>query len=199
MRTRGRTSALVAGIVAGTLAVATDVGAQEAPAKPDSAPHFALFGGMAGFGVNGPEGGYEFGASGDFRWRPVPVPLRFSLSFSQARGNSPYAPDKGGKASLDLVMRPFRRAFGIRPYFLGGLGLATHDDADFVNDGYYFVPGVTPSGPSHFVQRRQTWAFASAGMGLDIGRAFIQLRVENPVASRGLVLTPVSIGFRFWD
>jgi hypothetical protein len=36
-------------------------------------------------------------------------------------------------------------------------------------------------------------------MGLDIGRAFVQLEVKNPVASRGPMVAPLNVGFRFWD
>jgi hypothetical protein len=188
------TALLVVLSIAATAAAAR-LGAQTV----DSTHRWSLFGGRAATESRGPENGYELGASGDFRWGPVPAPLRFSLSFSQASRPTPYASDKGGKASLDLVMRPFPRKFGLQPYFLAGLGMATRSGVDFWNDGYYFIPGVTPAGPSHYVQPRQTWAFASAGMGLDIGRAFIQLKLENPVASHGPVVVPLNIGFRFWD
>jgi hypothetical protein len=37
-------------------------------------------------------------------------------------------------------------------------------------------------------------------MGLDVWRAFIQFKVETPVAStQGPTLIPLSVGFRFWD
>ena len=56
------------------------------------------------------------------------------------------------------------------------------------------------NGPPVYVERpRETWAFASAGLGLDIGRAFIQLKLEHPVASQGPIVVPLNIGFRFWD
>ena len=199
MRARSCTTALVAGIIAGTVGLATPATSQAPTPSPDSAHRFSLFGGTAATESAGPEGGYELGVSGDFRWRPVPVPLRFSLSFSQSNDSYPYASHKGAKASVDVVMRPFERHFGIRPYFLAGLGVATRDAAEFWNDGYFYVPGVTPVGPSYFSRPRQTWAFASAGVGLDIGRAFIQLKLENPVASHGPIVVPLNIGFRFWD
>jgi hypothetical protein len=177
------------------LLVATPLAAQTV----DSTHRFSLFGGTAATESAGPEGGYELGVSGDFRWRPVPVPLRLSLSFSQINGGFPYESKKGGKASLDVVMRPFPRTLGIRPYFLAGLGMATRQGFDaWYGGGYYLAPELMVP-LSHVVRPRQTWAFASAGVGLDIGRAFIQVRLENPVASQGPIVVPLNIGFRFWD
>ena len=46
---------------------------------------------------------------------------------------------------------------------------------------------------------RQTWALASAGVGLDVGRVFIQARLLNPIASYGPGVVPINVGIRFWD
>jgi hypothetical protein len=202
MRARSGTTALVAGIVAGTMAVAADARAQAAPASRDSAPHFALFGGLPGDEHSGRIRGFELGGSGDFRWSPIPVPLRLSLSFSQRHDDFLFDTQRNGKASLELVMRPFPRKFGIRPYFLGGLGVATTTGFEGFVQGYTLGPPpdyALTTAYFHYDRPRQTWAFASVGMGLDIGRAFVQLKIENPVASHGPIVTPVSIGFRFWD
>jgi hypothetical protein len=201
MRARLGTTALVAGIVAGTMAVAASAGAQAAPVGTDSAPHFALFGGMPSFEQSSHARGFELGGSGDFRWSAIPVPLRLSLSFSQRSNDFIFDTQRGGKASLELVMRPFPRKFGIRPYFLGGLGVETRTGFTGVVQGYRAEPpDFTLTTVYYGYSRpRQTWAFASAGMGLDIGRAFIQVKLENPIASQGPVTTPLSVGFRFWD
>lgn len=196
MQARHRTAALLTGIVAGTLELAVPAIAQTSTAPRDSAPHFSLFGGVAAAEQGGPESGLEAGVSGDFRWRPVPVPLRLSVSFSQ---HDMYgATLRGGKASLDLVMRPFARHFGIQPYFLGGLGIATR-----TGYAYWATPYLGPNlgfaQPLWVSHGRETWAFGSLGVGLDIGRAFIQLKAENPVASQGPFVVPLNIGFRFWD
>jgi hypothetical protein len=199
MRARSGTTALVAGIVAATLGLAAPTTAQGTPTKTDSAPHFSLFGGTAASESSGPENGVEVGASGDFRWAPIPVPLRLSLSFSQRHDERFFSMLRGGKASLDLVMRPIPKKLGIQPYFLGGIGLATRAASSGLGGGCYAAPDV-PCLPYYTLTRpRETWAFASAGMGLDIGRAFIQLKLENPVASHGPVIVPLNIGFRFWD
>jgi hypothetical protein len=200
MRTRTGRTALVDGIIAGTIWLARPAGAQGSTAKPDCAPHFALFGGTARAENLGPENGLELGASGDFRWKPVPVPLRLSLSFSQLNGGYTSASEKRATASLELVMRPLPRKLGIRPYFLGGLGVGTRAGYSFWTNGYYYGPnGLMLGRPEYIARPRETWAFATAGMGLDIGRAFIQLKVANPVASGGPILIPLEVGFRFWD
>jgi hypothetical protein len=202
MRTRLGTTALVAGILAGTAGFDNPLGAQTAPPRTDSAPRFSLFGGTSEvlFGTTGPESGREYGGAADFRWSPIPVPLRFSLSFSQRDLEYMYRPQRGGKASLDLVMRPIPKKFGIRPYFLGGLGVATRAGYSAIGGGCFVAPEAGCIPPYTYTAPRETWAFAGAGMGLDVGRAFIQLRVEAPVASTmGSTLIPLNVGFRFWD
>ena len=202
MRARSGRTAMVAGILMGTIGLGTTAGAQESTAaKPDSAPHFALFGGRPAISGNSREGGFAFGASGDFRWKPIPVPLRLSLSFDERHDDFAGVTRRGGQASLDLVFRPIAKTFGIQPYFLGGAGLATRAPFNIYGDSYtLYQPDGTPVFyMSVYPQRRQTWAFASAGMGLDIGRAFIEFKLENPIASQGELVTPLTVGFRFWD
>lgn len=199
MRARFGTTALVAGIMAGIVGMTSTAGAQETKPKVDSAPHFSLFGGSSAAESNGPETGFELGGSGDFRWKPIPVPLRLSLSFSQRHEDNALSQLRGGKASLEAVMRPMPKFLGIRPYFLGGLGVATRAGYSAIAGGYYVDPTVPPAPYYLYTRQRQTWAFASAGLGLDIGRAFIQMKFEAPIASNGPVVVPISVGFRFWD
>lgn len=183
--------------------VGSPLGAQEtAPARTDSTHRFALFGGRSGVwsGGSGPESSGELGASGDLRWSPIPVPLRLSLSFSQGHTSYyMYQPQRGAKASLDLVMRPVPKTFGIQPYFLGGFGVATRAPYSGIGGGCYAALDL-PCAPSYLYTRpRQTWAFASAGVGVDVGRLFMQMKFEQPVASQGPTLIPLSVGFRFWE
>jgi hypothetical protein len=201
MRVRPHATTPLAALFLAAAFAAAPLGAQAT--RTDSTSHFSLFGGISGVmsGAAGPESGRELGGSGDFRWSPIPVPLRFSLSFSQRDLAYMYRPQRGGKASLDLVMRPIPKRFGIRPYFLGGLGVATRAGYSAISDGYYYGPAGLEQGPAYtYSMSRETWTFAGAGMGLDIGRAFVQLRMETPVASsQGSTLIPLSVGFRFWD
>jgi hypothetical protein len=201
MRARSGTTALVAGIFATTVGLAAPAAAQTSTTPADTGHRFSLFGGVAAAESSGPENGFELGGSGDFRWAPIPVPLRLSLSFSQRDDDAHFTSRYGGKASLDLVLRPFPKKLGIRPYFLGGLGVATRAGYAGWIGGYVAYPyGAIGGLPLTYLNRpRATWAFASAGMGLDIGRAFIQLKLEHPVASQGPNVVPLNVGFRFWD
>lgn len=195
MRARSGTTALAAAFVA----VSAHAGAQ-ATTQPDSAPHFALFGGWAPIdGQDVMKRGFAMGGSGDFHLSPIPVPLRFSLSFDERTGEY-VSKQRGAQASLDLVMRPMPKRFGVRPYFLGGLGVATQMGYWGRTPYYYNAPGGGLATSFYeYTQPRQTWAFASVGMGLDVGRAFIQMKLAQPIASDGPVLVPISVGFRFWD
>lgn len=180
-------------------AVDTPLAAQPAHGTADSSHRFALFGGRSDSDIL-PERGIELGASADFRWTPIPVPLRVALSFSQRDEPYTFQPYRVGQASVDLVMRPIPKTFGIQPYFLGGLGIATRAPYS----GYYAYVLYDPLGlnppPSYtYTRERDTWAFASGGVGLDVGRVFLQVKYEEPVASQGTALFPISVGFRFWD
>jgi hypothetical protein len=201
MRARSGRTAIVAGILMSTIGLGTSAGAQTADRRSsaDSTPHFALFGGWAPIdGEDVVKRGFAMGASGDFRLSPLPVPLRFSLSFDE-RGGEYVSKQRGGQASLDLVMRPIPKLLGVRPYFLGGLGVATQMGYTGWGRYYYNTPtGIAASSYNHF-QPRQSWAFASAGVGLDVGRAFIQMKLDQPIASQGPTLVPITVGFRFWD
>jgi hypothetical protein len=167
----------------------------------DSTHRWSIFGGSAKVldGTDGSENGVELGASGDFRWSPIPVPLRLSLSFSQHQDDFLIRPQRGGQASLDLVMRPIPKTLRIQPYFLGGIGVATRAPYSGVAGGYSYDPTLPPVPYYVYSRPRETWAFASAGVGLDVGRLFMQLKVEQPVAAQGPTLMPFSVGFRFWE
>lgn len=200
MHTRTGRTALVAGMMAGSIGLAAPASAQTPAVKADSAPHFALFGGTAAAENNGPESGVELGGSGDFRWGRLPVPLRLSMSFSQRNDSHNYFATKGGKASLELVVHPIPTMLGIRPYFLGGAGVATRAEYGGWTSEYALMPdGTVGLTQLYFRRPRQSWAFGSVGMGVDIGRAFVQVKLENPVASQGPIVVPVSVGIRFWD
>jgi hypothetical protein len=201
MRTRLGTTILITGMFVGAAAT---LRAQEPTGKADSSHHFALFGGSAAGEGYGPETGFEMGVSADLRWNPMPVPLRLSLSFSQRNSGEFHSLAKGGLASLEAVMRPIPKRFGIQPYFLAGLGLGTRAAFGYVTGPVVAysadLPWTELPGSRRFVSTpRGTWAFASAGVGLDVGRLFIQARLLNPVASYGPVVVPVNVGFRFWD
>jgi hypothetical protein len=173
---------------------------QTPAAKPDSSPHFALFGGPVGYSQYTRDTGIELGGSGDLRWGPIPVPLRLSVTFTDVNDRNAYGTLKQGTASLELVVRPLPRRLGIQPYLLGGLGMSTMAGYR----GSLWQYSVGPDGVVYaryrlFEQPRQSWAFATAGVGVDVGRAFVQVKLAHPIASNGPTTTPVSVGVRFWE
>jgi hypothetical protein len=207
MPVRAEARRALVGAIAGVIAFTAPVVAQTVEAKPDSAPHFALFTGPAtlhGFGLGG---------SGDFHWGRIPVPLRLSVAFSNendksydytyftgtafARASSYFSGERKAMASLELVMHPIPKRLGIQPYFLGGVGVGTRAG---VYTSYYGTneDGTTSYGGGR--SPRETAAFLTAGMGLDIGRLFIEAKGASPIATN---VPPsynvLNVGFRLWD
>jgi hypothetical protein len=178
------------------LGSSTAAHAQSQPARNDSGPHFALFTGTMGQSVG--LSAASLGVSGDFHLGQIPVPLRFSASFGNQLGNAWRGSSRDANASLELVMRPISKRLGIQPYFLGGVGVATRSEYGTYTAGFYDGNG-NYMGSTYALQPRQNWAFASFGAGLDIGRAFIQIRSAVPIAQFAPTIAPVSFGFRFWD
>jgi hypothetical protein len=138
----------------------------------------------------------ELGGSGDFRVGSFPLPLRASLAFSQASQDWSGSQLRFGTLSLDAVGHPLPKFLGTRLYLLGGLGVGTRAAYSGV------VPQLT--GPDFgtetyvgFHRERRTWGFVETGAGLELGRAFVQWKLQWPVASQGYVRAPLSIGFRF--
>jgi hypothetical protein len=191
-----RFGALLAAVVLGT-ALTSRLEAQQA----DSVVRFSLFGGIAsdGYNSNGNLGSsnFEFGASGDFRLHVLPFALRGTLAFSQQHRDYFVDDRKSGLFSLDAVGHPIRGFLGVRPYLLGGLGVATQ--AEFRT--LYAYPTFDGSGTYNNVLSRTprtNWAFAEGGIGLELGRhLFVQSKLQVPVASDGHVRTPVNLGIRF--
>lgn len=137
----------------------------------------------------------ELGGSADFRLRQFPLPLRASLAFSQSQDWSG-TQLRFGSLSLDAVGHPLPKVLGTRLYFLGGLGLGTR--APFTQLGMRPVAG-SPDTFEYFGYKRtrENWAFVEGGAGLELGHAFIQWKLQMPVASEGYLRAPISVGIRF--
>ncbi|MCY7379838.1 MAG: hypothetical protein LH467_10955 [Gemmatimonadaceae bacterium] len=194
MRIRRTLTALATTTLFGLPLAAAPLGAQAA----DTTRRWSLFGGgvaTQGYGSSNPLDNAELGLGVDLR-TAFPLPLRASLAFGHLQ-RQVSAPDlKYGTLSVDAIARPVPRIFGIQPYFIGGLGLATR--------AAYSGLGRRPSATDPFSlesyifrESRTTWTFVEGGMGLDIGRAFVQFKTQVPVASTGDRRTPISVGFRF--
>jgi hypothetical protein len=138
----------------------------------------------------------EVGLGVDFRLRQFSLPLRANLAFGQM---STYTEDKlkFGTLSLDAVARPLPKLFGTRLFLLGGLGVGTRAAYSGVHGGSFFAPDAAPMPFQYFSRPRQTWMFAEGGLGLDVGKMFLQLKAQQPVASDGYLRFPLSVGFHF--
>ena len=176
-------------------ACAMNAGAQVA----DSTPRFSIFGGpllQGGGGWRSPRD-MEYGGSADFRPSSFPLALRTAIAFRDEDFAGRLSPARFATASLSAIARPIPRIFAIQPYLLGGLGLATR--SDFVAQNFAVTPdGQLVAQNSTRSIARTSWAFAQAGLGVEVGRHFfVERRFLKPVGSSGPFLSPVSLGVRF--
>jgi len=195
MRMRPNMTVLAATTLVGLTLAVGPLRAQTA----DSTRRWSLFGGSIlaqGNALYRPPANLEVGGSGEFRVPTFPLPLRASLAFSSVDQRWTGSSLKYGTFSIDAIGRPVPRILGTQLYFLGGLGVATRA-------GYTGV-GVRYTGFESFTAEylpvrvpRQNWAFLETGVGLEIGRAFVQMKLQMPVASEGIRRAPISVGFRF--
>ncbi|MCY7378067.1 MAG: hypothetical protein LH467_01855 [Gemmatimonadaceae bacterium] len=186
---------LAATTVVGITLCVGPLGAQTA----DSTRRWSLFGGTIvaqGTALHRPPGNLEVGGSADFRVASFPLPLRASLAFSSVEQDLSGSGLKYGTFSIDAIGRPVPRILGTQLYFLGGFGLATRAEYTAL---YARYTGIDPLTTEYYTSRapRQNWAFLETGVGLEIGRAFVQMKLQMPVASAGIRRAPISVGFRF--
>jgi hypothetical protein len=193
MRANGTTLAF--GVLLGSAVIASPMTAQ----STDPTVHWSLFGGTVptednGLGVTSRN--VALGGSAELRLSRFPLPLRATLSFDQSEQQFGGAKVRFGALSLDAIGRPVPKLLGTQLYFLGGLGVGTR--ASFTQIGKRLVS----SNPDQFEyfpykRARDNWTFVEGGAGLELGHAFIQWKLQMPVASEGYVRAPVSVGFRF--
>lgn len=196
MRMRANGTSLASGVLLCTAAIASPLAAQ----STDSTTRWSLFGGSAPVedgGLTYLAHNVELGGSADFRLGQFPLPLRATLSFSQMEPRYGMSTQmKFGALSFDAVGHPLPKVLGAKLYFLGGLGVGTRA----AYTAYGMVPTNADFTEFQTVARerpRQSWAFLEGGTGLELGHAFIQWKLQFPVASNGYVRAPVSVGFRF--
>ncbi|HEX5971526.1 MAG TPA: hypothetical protein VFY85_06340, partial [Gemmatimonadaceae bacterium] len=190
MRKRANgTTMLAAALLSGTL-VATPLAAQ----STDTTTHWSLFGGSAPVddgGLTYIAHNVELGGSADFRLGRFPLPLRASLTFSQMQPRYGLSSAlKFGTLSFDAVGHPLPKVLGAKLYLLGGLGVGTR--AAYTESGLVPMNGdLTEFQTVARTRARQSWAFVEGGTGLELGHAFIQWKLQIPVASNGYVRAPV--------
>ena len=168
--------------------------------SPDSVRRWSVFAGSdrQAYTRDGLLSNYEFGGTGDFRIGIFPLPLRATVAFSTVSLGLAGSDNRFGSFSLDAIARPIPKIFGIRPYFLGGLGIATRAPYTGIIQGYFLADAPQPPNVGMpFRVGRQNWAFAEVGGGLEMGRLFVQWKTTTPVASEGYSRTPISIGLHF--
>jgi hypothetical protein len=118
------------------------------------------------------------------------VPLRATLSYDKFRGG-PTTTLKATSLMVDAVFRPLPAVWGIRPYLLAGLGIATvSPSGEQVEEAG--VPRVIPIA-------RTTALEMNAGIGLAYRRFFLEYQ-HSPFGVAGDRMpsrVPIRLGFRF--
>ena len=119
-----------------------------------------------------------------------PVPLRATLAYDKFRGG-PSTTLKATSLMVDAVFRPLPAVWGIRPFLLGGLGVATvsPSGAQVVEGG---VPRVVPIA-------RTTALEMDLGIGVQLWRISLEYR-HSPfgvLGDRMPTRTPIRLGFSF--
>ena len=133
---------------------------------------------------------FGVGGSVEFKSSLIPVPLRATLSYDKFR-RGPTSTLKATSLFVDAVVRPLPAAWGIRPYLLAGLGIATVSPSGMqVQEGSMLR--VIPIA-------RTTALEMDTGIGLEYWRLFVEYR-HSPFGVLGDRMpsrTPVRLGFRF--
>jgi hypothetical protein len=171
--------------------------APRAGAQSADSTHWSIFAGRTTSSASGADRAFNFpsenfGIGGSVEFKPslFPVPLRATLSYDKFRGG-PTTTLKATSLMVDAVFRPLPAMWGIRPYLLGGLGIATvAPSGKQVQEGG--VPRVLPL-------PRTTALEMDMGIGIGYRRFFVEYR-HSPYAVLGDRMpswTPISLGFRF--
>jgi hypothetical protein len=171
--------------------------APRAGAQSTDSTHWSIFAGHTTSSAAGADDSFgfpveNFGVGGGVEFKPSRflVPLRATLSYDKFRGG-PTTTLKATSLMVDAVFRPLPAVKGIRPYLLGGLGIATVSPSGIqvVEGG---VPRVLPVA-------RTTALEMDAGLGLEYRRFFMEYR-HSPYGFLGDDMpsrTPIRLGFRF--
>jgi hypothetical protein len=171
--------------------------ALRAGAQSIDSTHWSVFAGRTTSSAAGADRSFgfpseNFGVGGSVEFKPslFPVPLRTTLAYDKFR-SGPSTTLKATSLMVDAVFRPLPAVWGIRPYLLGGLGIAT----------------VSPSGMQvrerdalHVVPIARTTALElNTGIGLEFRRFFVEYQ-HSPYGVLGDRMpsrTPIRLGFRF--
>jgi hypothetical protein len=172
--------------------------ASRAGAQSTDSTHWSIFAGHTTSSAVGADRSFNFpsenfGVGGSVEFKPslLPVPLRATLSYDKFRGG-PTTTLKATSLTVDAVFRPLPAVWGIRPYLLAGLGIATVSPSAMQVE----VEGV----PLHVVPIARTTAVEmDMGIGLQVWRFFAEYQ-HSPHGVYGGHMpsrTPMRLGFRF--
>ena len=168
-----------------------------AGAQSTDSTHWSIFAGRTISSAAGADRSFgfpseNFGVGGSVEFKPsrFPVPLRATLSYDKFRGG-PSTTLKATSLMVDAVFRPLPAVWRIRPYLLGGIGIATVSPSGMqLEEGG--VPRVIPIA-------RTTALEMDMGIGLEVWRFFAEYR-HSPYGVLGDRMpsrTPIRLGFRF--
>jgi hypothetical protein len=171
--------------------------APRAGAQSADSMHWSLFAGRTTSSAVGADDSFNFpsenfGVGGSVEVKPsfFLVPLRATLSYDKFRGGQTTTL-KATSLMVDAVFRPLPAVWGVRPYLLGGLGIATVSPsrAQVVEGGVLRVIPIA----------RTTALEMNTGLGLEYRRFFLEYR-HSPYGLLGDHMpsrTPIRLGFRF--
>jgi hypothetical protein len=139
---------------------------------------------------NLPSQNFNVGARVELTPRLFPVPLRATLSYDKFRGGETTTL-KATSLTIDAVFRPLPAVKGVRPYLLGGIGIATVSPS-----GTQVVEG----GMLRVIPIARTTALEmNTGLGLEFRRFFLEYQ-HSPYHLLGHEMplrTPIRRGFMF--
>jgi hypothetical protein len=133
---------------------------------------------------------FGLGASVDFRSSLLPIPLRATVAYDKFRGG-PGTTYKVTALRLEGIFRPVPAVLGIRPYLLGGFGIATQSPTGMhvIDDG---IPTFVPIARHGALQLH-------AGAGLEFRAFFVEYR-RSPFTAAGTLpaqSSQINLGVRF--
>jgi hypothetical protein len=171
--------------------------APRAGAQSTDRTQWSIFAGHTISSAAGSDRSFSFpsenlGVGGSVELKPsrFPVPLRATLSYDKFRWG-PTTTLKATSLMVDAVFRPVPAVWGIRPYLLGGLGVATVSPS---------ATQVVLGGVPYVIPLVRTTAFEwNAGIGLEAWRFFVEYQPSPHTLYGGHMpsRTPTRLGFRF--
>ena len=175
--------------------------APRAEAQSADSTHWSIFAGRTISSAEGADRSFAFpvdnfgvGAGVELRSSRLPVPLRATLSYDKFRGG-PTTTLKATSLTVDALFRPLPSVWGIRPYLLAGLGVATVSPS-----GRQVVEAGAEATVLRVIPIARTSALEmNAGLGLEYRRLFLEFQ-HSPYGVLGDRMpsrTPIRLGFRF--